>query len=101
MPNKRYNKGRSFEYLARQELEADGFFVIRSAGSKGPIDLVAIDVNQTKLIQIKSTTKKFSNEYFKGDIQKLEDLKRGINYSCRIEFWIRRNKKWNKTIVME
>jgi hypothetical protein len=38
----RYNRGRKTEYLVKQELEKEGYFVIRSAGSKTLVDLVAI-----------------------------------------------------------
>lgn len=37
-----YNRGRSFEYRVKQLYEKHGWFVIRSAGSKGIADLVAI-----------------------------------------------------------
>lgn len=37
----RYAAGRRLEWKARKALEAQGYFVIRSAGSKGPVDLVA------------------------------------------------------------
>ncbi|HEU4544472.1 MAG TPA: restriction endonuclease [Jiangellaceae bacterium] len=36
-----YNDGRRFEYKVRDALAADGYEVIRSAGSKGKVDLVA------------------------------------------------------------
>ena len=48
-----YVAGRRLEYRARDELIAQGYTVVRSAGSKGPIDLVAIGCN-VRLIQIKS-----------------------------------------------
>jgi Holliday junction resolvase len=39
---KKYYKGRKIEYLTRDSLIRDGWFVVRSAGSKGIADLVAI-----------------------------------------------------------
>ena len=42
MVNKNYQSGRAFEYRVKEFLEQHGFFVMRSAGSKGKIDLVAI-----------------------------------------------------------
>jgi Holliday junction resolvase len=42
MTNKKYNAGRKFEYRTKYYLEDKGFFVVRSAGSKGEADLVAI-----------------------------------------------------------
>ena len=52
-----YVAGRRLEYRARDELIAQGYTVVRSAGSKGPIDLVAIgpaEGRHVRLIQIKS-----------------------------------------------
>ena len=42
MPNKNYISGRNFEYKVRDYLTSKGYLVIRSAGSKGVADLVAI-----------------------------------------------------------
>lgn len=42
MVNKNYNRGRAFEYRVKKHLEGKGYFVVRSAGSKGAFDLVAI-----------------------------------------------------------
>jgi len=42
MPNKNYISGRNFEYRVRDYLVSKGYLVIRSAGSKGVADLVAI-----------------------------------------------------------
>lgn len=36
-----YRSGRDFEYKVRDALAADGYEVIRAAGSKGKVDLVA------------------------------------------------------------
>lgn len=42
MVNKNYRKGRAKEYRLKQQLERRGFIVLRSAGSHGFADLVAI-----------------------------------------------------------
>lgn len=42
---KKYNKGRSFEYKIKKIFEAKGYFVIRSPMSRGVADLVAIKPN--------------------------------------------------------
>ncbi|MEM2259989.1 MAG: hypothetical protein QXP52_00160 [Candidatus Aenigmatarchaeota archaeon] len=39
---KRYSKGRAFEYKVKNMLEKEGYFVIRSAGSHSVADLIAI-----------------------------------------------------------
>jgi Holliday junction resolvase len=51
---KRYCKGANFERRVKKELEEMGYFVVRAAGSKGKIDLVAIKPNDIKLVQCKT-----------------------------------------------
>jgi len=46
MPNASYQKGTRFELKVKKWLEARGFTVCRSAGSKGLVDLIA--TNHTK-----------------------------------------------------
>jgi len=64
MPSKAYEKGRRAEYKVRYVLQGQGYIVIRSAGSRTPIDLVAI--NPTKheilLIQVKTGKSRLSPE---------------------------------------
>lgn len=48
-----YARGTAFERQVRHALEADGYDVIRSAGSKGKIDLVAIKRGQILFVQCK------------------------------------------------
>jgi hypothetical protein len=38
---RQYHRGRAFEKRVQHALEARGWFVLRSAGSKGPFDLAA------------------------------------------------------------
>lgn len=38
----RYEVGRRFEWRVRRHFEKEGYFVVRAAGSKGPVDLVAV-----------------------------------------------------------
>lgn len=40
--NRSYGRGRALEYLIKDKLEAQGYFVVRAAGSHGVADLVAI-----------------------------------------------------------
>ena len=42
MPNKNYQSGRNFEYRVKKYLEEKGYYVMRSAGSKTPFDLIAV-----------------------------------------------------------
>lgn len=43
MPNKNYISGKNFEYKVRDYFVNKGYFVVRSAGSKGIADLVAFN----------------------------------------------------------
>lgn len=49
-----YRRGVRLEYAAKRLLEGLGYLVVRSAGSHGPVDLVAIGLNDVLAIQIKS-----------------------------------------------
>jgi Holliday junction resolvase len=42
MPNKRYIKGRNHENYIKRKYENLDFACIRSSGSKGPVDVIAI-----------------------------------------------------------
>ena len=61
--NKNYESGRRFEYRVKEYLEKKGYYVMRSAGSKSPFDLIAIQIkgicsiNSTLLIQCKHGAK--------------------------------------------
>lgn len=43
MPNKHYNRGSAFERRIKRELEDAGYYVTKSGGSKGPVDLSVVD----------------------------------------------------------
>jgi Holliday junction resolvase len=51
--SKSYVKGRRFEHYVKDKLEARGWIVTRSAGSKGPFDLLAVKNGKILLIQCK------------------------------------------------
>lgn len=42
MPNANYIAGRSFEYAIMRRLKLAGYWVLRAAGSKGPVDVIAL-----------------------------------------------------------
>jgi Holliday junction resolvase len=48
-----YRNGRAAEYRVRDLLRDRGYFVLRSAGSGTPVDLVALKNGETRLIQVK------------------------------------------------
>ena len=47
-----YRRGARVERLLRKKLESEGYYVVRSAGSKGAVDLVAWDSNHSIVIQV-------------------------------------------------
>lgn len=40
-----YQRGAAFEYRVKAELEKEGWFVMRSPGSKSPLDLLAVKLD--------------------------------------------------------
>lgn len=56
-----YELGRDFEYKVRDRLLGCGYFVVRSAGSKGAADLVAGKSGNTLLVQC-TTNKESKND---------------------------------------
>lgn len=55
MTNKNYRRGYDAEKRLAKRLEKEGWFVIRSHASKGPVDLIAIGEAGTLLIEVKRT----------------------------------------------
>jgi Holliday junction resolvase len=51
-----YAKGARLEHAARRSLEADGYRVIRSAGSKTKVDLIALKPGELLFVQAKAGT---------------------------------------------
>lgn len=51
--NTNYQSGRAFEWKVRDDLTAQGYDVIRSAGSKTKVDLLAFKHGQILLVQVK------------------------------------------------
>lgn len=49
----KYETGARFEYLIRDWMRAKGYFVVRSAGSRGAIDLLAFNGKEMVLLQCK------------------------------------------------
>lgn len=50
------SRGRSYEHRVRDLLTGAGYYVIRAAGSKGVVDLVALRGEHTLLVQVKGGT---------------------------------------------
>jgi Holliday junction resolvase len=48
-----YRRGRAFEYAVRKRLQKSGYFVVRSSGSRSPVDLVAFALGAILFVQCK------------------------------------------------
>jgi Holliday junction resolvase len=55
-----YARGRAFEYRVRDRLEAQGFIVFRTAGSRSPVDLIAFRDGCALFVQCKSGKRSLS-----------------------------------------
>lgn len=55
MPNRNYLRGRAREYAIKKALESQGLICLRTAGSHGFADLIALDtsMNVINFIQVK------------------------------------------------
>ena len=55
MPNKNYIKGRALEYkVVKKKLEEGAILAVRTAGSHGPCDVIAVFDDHIELIQCKN-----------------------------------------------
>jgi hypothetical protein len=57
MPNSKYRAGRDLEYAAARDLEANGYQVIRAAGSHGLADLIGFKPGELVIVQCKTDGK--------------------------------------------
>jgi len=92
MVNKKYNRGRSFEYRVKKYLENEGYLVVRSAGSKSPFDLVAISlkVYQPQILLVQC---KYGAKISKKERDNLQALAKQISRRIFvITAWARPNK---------
>lgn len=69
-----YQKGARFERRVKKELEKSGWFVVRSAGSKSPVDLVAIKNGNCVLYQCKYGDAVMS----KDEMERFDERCRGL-----------------------
>lgn len=71
--NKNYVKGRKKEYKIKRQLEMQGWLVLRSAGSHGFADLIAVKEDKVRFIQCKP------EEFRESERKKLEEEWKFLN----------------------
>lgn len=67
-----YKNGTKLEYMLRDYLEGKNYEVVRSAGSRGPVDLVGWNAKHMILMQCKRERKKLT---YADDVQKLRSVR--------------------------
>ena len=83
----KYESGARVERKVRKILEDQGYYVVRSAGSKGAVDLVAWSDQDIRLIQVKATSnKKYTLN--KTESQALQQVPRPKNARVQLYVWL-------------
>jgi len=87
-----YRRGYRIERIARKNLEDQGYYVIRSAGSKGLFDLIAINQREVKLIQIKK------GRIDRGETERLKEFT-NCPANARKEIWIWKRGRFEQIVL--
>jgi len=90
--NRNYIRGRAIEYLAKKQLEKEGYYVIRSSGSHGACDICAFSMTHLKFIQLKRQKVEHSH---KEELDEFTKLVVPISSDLIItrEFWVWTDRK--------
>ena len=80
-----YERGRGAEYRAINELKADGYEAVRTAGSHGKADVIAWNDNLIRFIQCKTWISRLGD--YSHDVEALEKMILPPGSQC--ELWIR------------
>ena len=75
MSNLNYIKGRNFEYRIMDYLREKGYFCMRSSGSRGPFDIIAIPPSQGSTLLIQA---KYNGYLPKYELQQLKEIQKKI-----------------------
>lgn len=93
-----YQRGRAAEWRCIEELQDEGFTCIRSAASKGPIDIAAWNDVEYRLIQIKSVARK---QALKAEQEKLQKLEVPMNTTVELWIWLKRHGWYRKVMIRD
>src|SRR5262245_47186705 len=85
-PMKRYEKGKRAEKKSRAWLEARGYFVIEARGSHGPCDLIAIDGERVRVVQVKSGRRPSKADIFEI-VAAMQKVPNGLHITKEIHHW--------------
>lgn len=90
----RYANGRAKEYDLMKLLEQQGFNTFRSAGSHGPVDVVAFTEDMVRFIQVKRSKVFIKDIYFTFSEVIDEFQKMKVPYNVRKEIYVWNHGKW-------
>ncbi|MCJ7816775.1 MAG: hypothetical protein MUP55_02855, partial [Candidatus Aenigmarchaeota archaeon] len=93
-----YRRGYMIELKAKKQLENDGYYVTRSSGSHGIVDIFAVGESDIKAIQLKRS-KSAERSYF-SEISALRSLKFPSNVSKELWVWLDCERCWKKFHVI-
>lgn len=92
-PNANYVRGRRFEYTRKKAWEAQGCICVRTAGSHGPWDIIAVKPGfGVFLIQCKSVQTHAQATRIIADFTQNPPLQEG-KYAQGIEVWVKDTRK--------
>lgn len=77
-----YRRGRDAEYKYRDILLKKGYMVVRSAASKSPVDILAVNHEETLLVQVKRSKGHVYKSQAKKEIEEFEAL--NVHKNCRL-----------------
>ena len=93
--SRNYSRGRRYEYMARNLLRNRGYYVVRSAGSKGAADLIASNEHEIVYIQVGNMSKSIEDA-----AAKLNTIKTPDHPIARREVWrLRDDSTWEVTDI--
>jgi Holliday junction resolvase len=90
-PNRRYDAGYRFERRVRQYLQEAGWLVIRSGGSRSPVDLVAFRGGEILFVQCK-----VGGAYGLTERTHLARVAHEVGVRAILAFRIERRIKWGE-----
>ena len=82
----KYERGRDAEYRTINELRANGYDAVRTAGSHGAADVIAWNGEHIRFVQCKTWLNREGD--YTADIQKLMDMR--LPPGSQSELWARR-----------
>jgi len=80
------------------DLKKEGFYAFRMAGSHSPIDVIALDLNMIRLIQVKSVKVANANTWT-SEVRKISEMMVPMNCRKELWMWVQPWRKWKKIII--